>query len=539
MKRLSLYMLTGAIMLITSCSDFLDTIPNDALSPATTWQTDDDAEKFAVGCYNDWLNGEHILYWDCGSDIGYNNFPWEGWTVIGNGSLTPANYGTSFYDFTTIRRCLTFLENVEQVTFTNEAKKKDLIAQVRAIRAYSYFQLNFWYGGVPLVELYASADEAKAPRETEAKVKEFIYSEIDAAIADINPTPSARGRVAKGAALAIKMRSALYWEDYDRAKKAAEDIISLGQYELDPNYADLFTLAGQNSKELILAAQYLETLREQYIIGQMYNNADGGWSSIVPTVNLVDMYEMEDGLTKEESTAYNPVHPFKGRDPRMAMTILFPGQDWLGETLNTLDETIDGSKNDNYTQIADNASKTGLTWAKYLAPMEQYGDIWNTSACPVVFRYADVLLTYAEATNELSGPSGEVYDALDQIRTRAGMPLVDRSKYGTKEKLRELIRRERTVELAGEGLRRADIVRWKDANGKMLAETVMNGVLERIVGTINYNETDPYLKATIDVSAADSDRKIEDRKFEAHNRYLPIPQDSRDKNPQLEQNTGY
>jgi hypothetical protein len=527
-------------MLITSCSDFLDTIPNDALSPATTWQTEADAEKFVVGCYSDWLSGSDILYWDCGSDIGYNNFPWEGWTVIGNGTLTPANYGTSFYDFTTIRRCLTFLENIERVPFTNEAKKKDLIAQVRAIRAYSYFQLNFWYGGVPIIEPYANADEAKVPRETEGKVKEFIYSEIDAAIADINSAPSARGRIAKGAALAIKMRSALYWEDYDRAQKAAEDIITLNQYELDANYSNLFTIAGQNSKEIILSVQYIETLREQYTIGQMYNNADGGWSSIVPTENLVDMYEMEDGLTKEESTTYNPVHPFKGRDPRMAMTILFPGQDWLGGILNTLDQTLpDGSKNENYPLTADNASETALTWAKYLSPMEQYEDIWNTSACPIVFRYADVLLTYAEATNELSGPSDKVYDALDKIRTRAGMPIVDKSKYGTKEKLRDLIRRERAVELAGEGLRRADIVRWKDANGKMLAETVMNGVLSRIVGTINYSETDPYLRATVDVDAPESDIKIEDRKFAAHNRYLPIPQSSRDKNPQLEQNNGY
>lgn len=545
MKRISIYLFTGLTILFSSCSDFLDTMPHDALSPSTTWKTEDDAEKFAVGCYNKWIEGGKLLYWDCASDIGYNNFPWEGWTVMGNGSLSASNYGTSFYNFTTIRRCNTFMENVTNVVFSDVAKEKDLKAQIRAIRAYNYFQMNFWYGGVPIIENYNSADEAKVSRKSEADVKKFVYDELDAIINDINITPSARGRVAKGAVLATKMRSALYWEDYSRAKEAAEAIMNLKQYELDPDYPNLFTIAGMDSKEIILSSQYLENLQGLTVVGQMYNNSDGGWSSIVPTQNLVDAYEMADGLTKEESGDYDPVHPFKGRDPRMAMTILFPGQNWKAngkdETIiNTLDQALpNGSKNDNYPLVADNASKTGLTWAKYLAPMSQYSNIWNTGTCPVIFRYAEVLLSYAEATNELSGPSEDIYEVLDQIRQRVGMPSVDRSKYASKEKLRELIRRERLVELAGEGLRRADIVRWKDSNGKMIAETVMNGPLNRIVGTINYNETDPYLRATININALDKDKKVEDRKFPAFQRYLPIPQASLSKNPQLTQNTGY
>ena len=160
--------------------------------------------------------------------------------------------------------------------------------------------------------------------------------------------------------------------------------------------------------------------------------------------------------------------------------------------------------------------------------------MWSTGACVIVFRYAEVLLTYAEAANELDGPSAQVYEYLDQIRTRAGMPVVDRAKYSTKEKLRELIRRERAVELAGEGLRRADLLRWKDANNKMLAETLLNGKLNRITGTINYSETDPYKRAVVK-----GEGFIENRQFAAKNRYLPIPQTSMDKNPKLKQNSGY
>lgn len=539
MKRLSIYVLAGVAMMSTSCSDFLDTAPYDALSPATTWKTEADAESFVVGCYNGLLDGGSILYLDCGSDIGYNNFEWEGYKSWGKGTLSSSNTGASFYGFTNIRRCNTVLDNIDNVPFANEAKKKDLIAQAKAIRAYAYFRMNWWYGGVPIIESYTTADEAKVPRNTEAEVREQIAKDLDEAIADINEVPAARGRIAKGAALAIKMREALYYEDWQKAKDAAQAIIDLKQYELDPDYTNLFNVAGVGSKEIILADQYIAGLYNMTIIGQMYNNADAGWSSIVPTQNLVDMYEMNDGLTKEESSKYDPVHPFADRDPRMAMTVLFPGRDWRGSILNTLDEKLpNGDDNKNFPTYADNSSKTSLTWAKYLDPYEQYPDIWKTGACPIVFRYAEVLLSYAEAANELNGPSADVYGYLDQIRERVGMPAVDRAKYGTKEKLRELIRRERCVELAGEGLRRADILRWKDASGKMLAETLMNGNLTRISGTINYKESDPYKRAVIN-TGDDARVYIESLQFTTKNRYLPIPQSSLDKNPNLKQNPGY
>ena len=273
------------------------------------------------------------------------------------------------------------------------------------------------------------------------------------------------------------------------------------------------------------------------VIGQMYNNDDAGWSSIVPTQNLVDMYEMDNGLTKEEATGYyDAKHPFANRDPRMDMTILYPGQEWRGKILNTLDEKLaDGSKNKNFPTYTDNASKTALTWAKYLDPYEQYSNIWNTAACVIIFRYAEVLLSWAEAENELNGPSDQVYNYIDQIRERVGMPKVVRTKYDTQDKLRELIRRERCVEFAGEGLRRADILRWKDAGGKMLAETLMSGDLKRITGAINYSETDPYKRAEVTGTAT-----IETRKFAPKNRYLPFSQtDVLDKNPNIKQNPGY
>lgn len=539
MKRLLVYMLAGMSLIGTSCSDFLETIPHDALSPSTTWQTEADAEKFLIGCYDGWADESGILYWDCGSDFGFNYHIHEGWRNIGNGSMTASNQVAGYYSFSMIRRCNDFLTNIANIEFAEESKKNNMIGQVKTIRAYQYFLMNWIYGGVPIIESYETAEEAQVPRNSEEEVKDFIYNELDEAIPMLYDAPEASGYIAKGTALALNMRASLFYGDYQRAKDAAKAIMDLEIYELDPSYENLFTLAGQNSKEIIASVQHDENLYSNGTIATMYNNADGGWSSMVPTQNLVDIYEMSNGLTKEEAgSGYDATHPFANRDPRMAMTILYPGMDWVGLTgktiLNTLDATIDGAKNPNYPDDADNASKTALTWAKYLNPYTQYGDIWSTNAQPIVFRYAEVLLSYAEAENELNGPSAEVYNLLNQVRNRVGMPDVDKNKYNNQAKLRELIRRERSVELAGEGLRRQDIIRWKDDSGKMLAETVLNGPLTRVVGTVNTSEPDPTKRATISGTAL-----VENRAFASYNRYLPIPQSAIDKNPNLKQNEGY
>ena len=539
MKRLLVYMLAGMSLIGTSCSDFLETVPHDALSPSTTWQTEADAEKFLIGCYDGWADESGILYWDCGSDFGFNYHIHEGWRNIGNGSMTASNQVAGYYSFSMIRRCNDFLTNIANIEFAEESKKNNMIGQVKTIRAYQYFLMNWIYGGVPIIESYETAEEAQVPRNSEEEVKNFIYNELDEAIPMLYDAPEASGYIAKGTALALNMRASLFYGDYQRAKDAAKAIMDLGIYELDPSYENLFTLAGQNSKEIIASVQHDENLYSNWMIATMYNNADGGWSSMVPTQNLVDTYEMSNGLTKEEAgSGYGATHPFANRDPRMAMTVLYPGMDWVGLTgktiLNTLDATIDGAKNPNYPDDADNASKTALTWAKYLNPYTQYGDIWSTNAQPIVFRYAEVLLSYAEAENELNGPSAEVYNLLNQVRNRVGMPDVDQNKYNNQAKLRELIRRERSVELAGEGLRRQDIIRWKDDSGKMLAETVLNGPLTRVVGTVNTSEPDPTKRATISGTAL-----VENRAFASYNRYLPIPQSAIDKNPNLKQNEGY
>ncbi len=553
MKFISYILAGAALAVMPSCNDFLDTLPTDAMTPSTTWQTELDAQKFLVGCYDGWESGTEILYMDCTSDFGYNNFSWEGYKDFANGTISAANPGANFYDFTIIRRCNTFLENVEKITFADEKTKKDLIAQARVIRAYRYFKMNWLYGGVPIIENYESAIDAQIPKKTEAEVRTFIETELDTYTKDLNDKPAERGRIAQGAALAIRMREALYYGDWGTAKTKAQEIINLNQYDLEKGkegYSKLFQVAGQDSKEIILAVQYINSTKPLGVIGQMYNNGDGGWSSIVPTYQLVDAYEMANGKTiDEDGSGYDEKHPFKGRDPRLALTVIYPGANYVksdgsAAVFNTLDKELVNAKgekasNPNFMTSADNASKTGLTWNKYLSPITQYTDIWNTNACPIVFRFAEVLLTWAEAENELNGPSKDVFDKIDKVRTRTGMPAMDRQKYNTKDKLRELIHRERSVEFAGEGLRRADILRWKDASGKMVAETVLNGRLERRVGTVDMNDSDPETRATIKLDASAEEKLIEVRKFEPKHRYFPFAQSILDKNPNLVQVNGY
>lgn len=550
MKLYKLTVWACAALLSTSCDSFLDKVPHDALSPTTFWQTEKDVYSAVTACYETWSNpvgSDDILFADCMSDIAYKASSSGNYKFVANGTISQTRT-MSYYDYSRIRRCNTFLAKAADVKF-DEKVKNDLFAQVRTIRAYRYFQMCFWYGGVPLITgLPETAAEAQMEKSTEEEIKKFVFDELEQAIPMLNIKPSQKGRIARGTALAIKMRAALYWSDYKKAREAARDIEQLGIYSLDPKFLEMFSVQGQGSKEIIYAMQHVPTTFPFSNCIRLFNNGDGGWASMVPTSNLVDMFEMKNGLMPEEpGSGYDPEHPFANRDPRLAQTIIYPGMDWLGKNgkvrvFNTLDKKIGGASNPDFYNASNNASKTGMIWAKYTVPISQYSSsLDNEALCPILFRYAEVLLTIAEANVELNENLDEALDIIDRLRTRGGMGKVDRSKYTDQKSIRTLVRRERTIELAGEGMRRADIVRWKDDNGKMVAHTVLNGTLYRMIGTVNPKESNPEMRARIEprTSANEKQCRIEDRVFNDHNRYLPFPQSELENNPKLQQNDGY
>lgn len=228
-------MLAGGLM--TSCSDFFDTYPKDELSPSTFWKTPTDAEKAVVACYPNWYSpatgSTEVFFADCMSDIAYSHTGSSKYKYVGNGSMSRSST-VAYYDYKTIRRCNNFFANIDKVSGLSDEAKKDLMGQVRTIRAYRYFQMNYWFGGVPLItDLPQLADDAKLPRDSEDKVKQFVYKELDEAASELNKQPAKRGRIAKGTALAIKMRASLYWGDLDLALKAARDIQALNLYNIE------------------------------------------------------------------------------------------------------------------------------------------------------------------------------------------------------------------------------------------------------------------------------------------------------------------
>lgn len=531
-----------ATFLLVSCS--LDRLPKDSLSTATFPKTEKDLEMLVLGCYDGYVDQAFTVYNDVMSDNGYCAINTD-WSAYANGKTTHSNAGIGWFDYSLIARCNNFLaltENTE-IPISDPNRLRQLRNEVRFIRAWRYYMMATAYGDVPLVtEVVSTLEESKVPASPEATVVRFILDELNEISAEggLDVTPKEPGRITRGAALALKMRICLYYKQYEDAIAAADEIEELGVYSLYVSgptpYADLFKEANEDNSEIILANKRVENDYKNQTIVEFCNANDGGWSAFVPVQDLVDSYETASGLTIEEAEKtgeYDPVHPYKNRDPRFYATILYSGADWVNRNgeyriYNTLDRTIDGKPNKDNANDSRNASQSGYTCRKYMSPLTQYSDITNTGLDFIVFRYAEVLLSKAEALIELDRDLDVATDLIDRIRRRAGMPPVDRNKYAAQASLRELLRRERRVELAFEGLRRSDLVRWG------IAGQVLNGpVYATNYGTVIMDTSIPQEERAVIQTGEVNKVVIEIRSFK--NIYFPIPQSELDRNPKLVQ----
>ncbi len=513
MKKNILFINLLLLIGIYSCNeDILDKNPLDTLSEDTFWKTKADATAALSDCYDGWESYWNLYWLDFATDNGFSQFPWDGVQAMGNGSATAEDTNGSnlrnFYKYESIRKYNSFLNNVGNCDM-DESEKKQMIAEVRFLRAYDYFWKVQFYGDVPLITKSLTLDELTNVRDPKATVVQFIFDELDLAIADLKadyaPT---NGRITKAAALTLKSRLLLYEGKYEESYKASQQIMAM-EFELNPDFIELFNTNGESSKEIILSTINIADKYVNYIPGYCYPNNMGGWTSLCPIQNLVDDFEMANGKRISEDASYDATNPYINRDPRLKATIVCPGDVIVGsKTYNSVDKFIGGSSNGDVTG-SNNSTKTGYMPRKYLAFELEIGDLWNYDGDFIVFRYAEVLLNYAEAKLEADGIDNSIYDALDQIRTRSSMPAVDRAAYNTVEKLREIIRRERRVELAFEGLRWFDIKRWD------IGATALNGkVLGCKQGTV------------IDgVNLSGDNYVVETRNFKPERNYLlPIPQ---------------
>ena len=519
------YILLASVIGFTSCES-LDQIPLDQLEVSTFWKTQAEAEYAVTGLYNGWESGSQIFYMDCVSDNSNSDFAHEGFQALGNGTSSPTNAGnaSSRYSYVHIRRANLILENIDKTPIADEVKKR-LSAEVKVIRAYKYLDLATLFGAVPLITNTTTVDESYIEPSSRADIFAFIEKELQDAANDLPIAPE-KGRMSKGAALGFLARTFAFQKKHAEVISTTQQIIDLGKYQLFPNYAGIFEEANKDNVEVLSDIQYIAKVFGYTSLGIMIPNSLGGWSSIVPIQNLVDSYETIDGETITESSSYQALKPYENRDPRLQATILYPGELYAG---NYHDPLSPASKD--YPSGPDNASSTGYNYKKYIQNPKSYENVWNVGVNIIVQRYAEILLLNAEAKIELNNLDNSIYTNIDLVRERAGMPKVDQAKYNNQAKLRELVRRELRTELAGEGRRWFDIIRWG------IAKDVMNGP---VYGSLSKGTVNPTTGEVTYTSSTDR-FFVENRVFQVgKNELWPIPQSAIDASKgTLKQNSGY
>lgn len=488
----------GLTLMLAGCSDFLDVNPTDRYSQTTYWKTREQAEAALLGVYNTLTStslyaGQLPLETASPNHYGYDNtgggnFIAQGIHDAANNAIINNKWGICYQG---IGRANTLLDNIGGITM-DEATKKRFVAEAKFLRALYYFNLWNYYGGVPLILETPNVEKhGQLPRNTADQVQAQIVKDCDEALADLPVTVDSKGKASKGAANALKARTLLYAGKWVEAAAASKAIIDAKTYSLFADYRELFQLDKENNAEVIFDVQFKFP---EFVTSNDIQLTD--FNSVAPLPDLARDYYMRDGLPADKSPLYDAKAPFANRDPRLNQTLILPGTTFRATTVAANRFGFTGIGQKKYTVYKD--TEAGTTVAGGQSQINY-----------MVFRYADVLLIYAEAQNEAVGPDASVYDAINQVRKRAGMPNVTPGL--TKEQMRVEIRHERRIELAGEGLYYDDIRRWRTA------EVVMNTDIFNFAGA-----------------------KIGTRKFNKDRDYLwPIPTIVSQLNPNLTQNPGY
>ena len=523
--------------------DFLDRYPESSLNEKTFWKTPEDAKMALVGCYRWWEDYANIIWFDALTDNAKNPFdaripfmalgeqsPYTTWDFFEYGGGAEAS---------PIRRCNDFLANINNVEGLNEDLKQQYIAEVKFIRAYDYARKTALYGDVPLVTEPISPDEAEGYNKSPKKdVIDYILKDLADAVPHLPIDAPETGRVTKGAALALKARIELFNERWEAAAASAKAVMDLGKYSLMQKYEAIFWEVNENNKEVILDIPYVRGTYWNHVWQHIMPHGEGGWSAVAPVQSLVDAYICLDGKSIEESAIYNPDKPYEKRDPRLHFTIICPGDEWNGrymDPFSVIDQYVGGNNMDYYAKWAQfGSSISGFHLRKWNNINVSTSELNDGGLNIIIFRYAEVLLTYAEAMYEAGKITQQVLDqTINQLRDRAFVRSGGYISYpkvqASAPDLLKIIRNERRVELAMEGLRWYDITRWR------IAEDVMNGpVFGARLGQVNPETGEVTYQTTDHIY-------IETRSFDPAKNYLfAIPQYVIDNSKgSIEQNPNY
>jgi len=594
MKKQILLLLPVLALSFSACQKFLDRKPLDASSATTFLSNQAEMEQGLTGVYASsmWViaNNTPMLYeieasTDMAMKRGGNAADLiamgDGGPFLVTNAVTVAAWNQAYKLVQRANQQIAGMENgranVSATTF-NRIKAEALV-----LRAWGYFHLINWFGDVPFYKAPpAVAEVLSAKRTPVATIVAELNKDLDEAAAAFDAAGTAPvqtlGKVNKGVALGVKAKLALLIKDFKTAAAATKAIIDGAQYSLNPSFQNLFSLAGQNTnagREILFCQTYPTDVNEPQNWGPILGvprQVTNSQSSHFPSQALVDQFEDRSGNRIDASTTYDPANPRLNRDRRLAWSIYQPGDTMVHfasktaalpynnlreRTIFTIYTNVRRKFNWN-TGVWDNitggnndwigAQAAGIQWqVSATGNIGGVGYVWNkyndstqyTFESKVgynLLRYADILLMYAESKIELNEIDATVTGAINAVRARSGQPATALT---SQSDLRTLVRRERAVEFAGEGLRLFDLRRW-DIYAKANSVPVVGISL------------DPAIPAALPVFDAnnipDYSTSINQRiRFRAQTRantnakykLWPIPQSEIDNNPGLTQNPGW
>ncbi len=528
MKKFFLYSAFALTTTIatTSCSDFLDQPVLGQENLDTYFKTKEECIKQVNGCYQtifweEWWKIEKmaVIFDMCTDDMWCNNTSqnaddWDDLPHFVGDKYTSSTHDYWQYRYKGVTRANIVFDGIQKSTILEDDLKKRLLAETRFIRAYQYFELAKTFGGLPIIDgLKMPSEVVNIKRSSIEDTYSLIESDLKYAIAGLPEkseyATSDLGRATKGAAKAYLGKVYLYQEKYDEAQQILGEVISSAEYDLLPNFGDVWNVEHNNSIESIFEVQY--SAITEYALGGRISTVtgsrdDSGWSWGGPTSNLENAF-----LAQEDNE-------------RLKWTIIkHEATEIPGEV------AVDASKP--YI-ISPDKHKAARISRKYYLPQAHRPEPYDGNHQPLnyrLMRYADVLLMYAEAQNAI-GNDALAKAELNKVRARVSLD--DVTSTGTE--LRDAIRLERRLELALEGQRLFDIRRWKEDDGR----TVMAHLMGPNGSFVQYNtvtSTDIYETSNQKESSSKGASFREDRDL-----LFPIPMaEITLSNGSIVQNPGY
>lgn len=487
-------------MLLSSCSDVLDITPTDRYPDPIVWQDENLLKMFVNEQYSGICTKDNyykIMYF--GDDI-FSKYNEGGCDLIRENILTADNVGSlnnilhvwdNSYKF--IQNINVFFKNIGESSI-DESVKKELIAEMKFIRAYIYAKLIWAYGGVPIIEeaFDINSDWSQVERNSWDECVTYIVKNLDEVIADLPDRPSERNRASGNAARALKSRVLLYdasilnnpsndKQKWQRAADAAEALFDKG-YTLATDYQKMFL--DVNCSEFILAKEFSETYycRLTFYIGTA---GSSGQALAVPSLNIVDAYETTDGeipVTNSElgtinpKSIYDPSNPYDNRDPRFYASIYYNGSNFIDRKIETYKGGRDVTNQD--------ATMTGYYIRKFIEEDKGVSETQHYTGPFPLFRLSEIYLNYAEAQYHL-GNEDLAREYINKIREREGIKMPPVTSTG--EELLNKIYHERMIELAFEGHRYFDVRRWKIAEKTETTHIMGQEIIKNDDGTLTYN----------------------------------------------------